>query len=61
MTSNYLCKNCKYMETDQLGDMVCTNPRSLFYHQYIEEELEQLDECDYFVNLSSLFEKEKYF
>ena len=61
MASNYICKNCKYMETDQLSDMVCTNPKSLLYHQYIEEELEQLDECDYFVNLSSLFEKEKYF
>ena len=35
MTSNYFCKNCKYMETDQLSDMVCTNPKSLLYHQYI--------------------------
>lgn len=31
------CKNCKFCNIDELGDMVCTNEDSEYVADYVEE------------------------
>lgn len=46
----YICKKCKFHETDQIGDIVCQNKKSPNYGKFIEEEFAELKTCKEFEN-----------
>lgn len=47
----YICKKCKFHETDQIGDIVCQNKKCPNYGKFIEDEFDNLTNCDYFENI----------
>ena len=46
--SKYICSGCKFHDTDQLGDIVCKNPESPYYKEFVESSVEQLEQCEHF-------------
>ena len=46
----YICKKCKFHETDQIGDIVCQNKKCPNYGKFIEDEFAELKTCKEFEN-----------